>query len=114
MTLPIVAKLHRALERTFPEQRLFLRSDTETRFIRLSPLTQFVGLTGSETQVREIASAYRVHRRKVVEKGADAGDYLVDHASITYLMGPDGKFRTLFPHNTAGSVMAERIAKYLE
>ena len=47
MTLPIVARLHRALERTFPEQRLFLRSDTETRFIRLSPLTQFVGLSGS-------------------------------------------------------------------
>ena len=34
-------------ERAFPEQRLFLRSDTETRFIRLSPLTQFVGVTGS-------------------------------------------------------------------
>lgn len=74
----------------------------------------FVGLTGSEAQVREIAKAYRVHRRKVVETGADAGDYLVDHASITYLMGPDGKFRTLFPHNTTGDVMAERIAGYLE
>ena len=32
------------MERAFPEQRLFLRSDTETRFIRLSPLTQFVGV----------------------------------------------------------------------
>ena len=40
-------KVHAALERAFPEQRLFLRSDTETRFIRLSPLTQFVGVTGS-------------------------------------------------------------------
>lgn len=47
MTRAAFAKLHRALERTFPEQRLFLRSDTETRFIRLSPLTQFVGVTGS-------------------------------------------------------------------
>lgn len=43
----MLAKAHRAIERTFPEQRLFLRSDTETRFIRLSPLTQFVGVTGS-------------------------------------------------------------------
>ncbi len=40
-------KLRASFERTFPEQRLFLRSDTETRFIRLSPMTQFVGLTGS-------------------------------------------------------------------
>ena len=35
------------MERVFPEQRMFLRTDTETRFIRLSPLTQLVGLTGS-------------------------------------------------------------------
>lgn len=40
-------RLRAAFERTFPEQRLFIRSDTETRFIRLSPVTQFVGLTGS-------------------------------------------------------------------
>lgn len=35
-------------ERAFPQQRLFLRSDNdETRFIRLSPMTQFVGWTGT-------------------------------------------------------------------
>ena len=44
---PIVIKMRAMFERAFPEQRLFLRSDTETRFIRLSPLTQFVGVTGS-------------------------------------------------------------------
>ncbi|MBI1418402.1 MAG: peptidoglycan DD-metalloendopeptidase family protein [Limimaricola sp.] len=33
-------RLHTVLERRFPEKRLFLRSDTETRFIRLKPLTQ--------------------------------------------------------------------------
>ena len=74
---------------------------------------RFVGLTGSEAQIRVVAKAYRVHRRKVVEADADARDYLVDHASITYLIGPDGKFRTLFPHDTAGKLMAERIAQYL-
>ncbi len=47
MTRSLLAKAHTAIERTFPEQRLFLRSDIETRFIRLSPLTQFVGVTGS-------------------------------------------------------------------
>ena len=35
------------LEAKLPEQRLFLRSDTETRFIRLSPGTQFAGIAGS-------------------------------------------------------------------
>ncbi len=34
--------LHAALERRFPEKRLFLRSDTETRFIRLKSETQLL------------------------------------------------------------------------
>ena len=43
----IGAKISSVVERTFPEQRLFLRSETETRFIRLSPTTQLVGIAGS-------------------------------------------------------------------
>ncbi|EKE44316.1 peptidase, M23/M37 family protein [Oceaniovalibus guishaninsula JLT2003] len=39
--------IHVALSRAFPEQRLFLRSDTETRFVRLSPSTQILALSGS-------------------------------------------------------------------
>jgi murein DD-endopeptidase MepM/ murein hydrolase activator NlpD len=35
-----------ALERRFPEQRLFLKSDTETRFIRLTPGVQAAGTVG--------------------------------------------------------------------
>jgi len=40
-------RLHAALERVFPEQRLFLRSENETRFIRLGSGTQAVAWTGS-------------------------------------------------------------------
>ena len=43
----LAIKMRASLERVFPEQRMFLRTDTETRFIRLSPLTQLIGLTGS-------------------------------------------------------------------
>ena len=35
------------LRRVFPEQRLFLRSDAGTRYVRLAPLTQAVALTGT-------------------------------------------------------------------
>ena len=45
--ISIGRRIHTAIERRFPEQRLFLRSDTETRFIRLSPETQLVGIAGS-------------------------------------------------------------------
>ena len=74
-----------------------------------------VGLTGSETQIRAAAKSYRVHRSKLVSKDAtDATDYLVNHTSLTYLMGPDGNFVTLFPHDTTPEFMATTIKKYLD
>lgn len=39
-------KFNAALERHLPERRLFLKSDTETRFIRLRPVTQAVAICG--------------------------------------------------------------------
>ena len=39
-------RFHLTLERYFPEQRLFLKSDTETRFIRLRSGTQVIALIG--------------------------------------------------------------------
>ncbi len=39
------SKLHAGLERHFPERRLFLKSDSETRFIRLKPEVQLAGFT---------------------------------------------------------------------
>ncbi|WP_203227991.1 M23 family metallopeptidase [Roseovarius dicentrarchi] len=42
----IAIKIHSFLERHFPERRLFLRSDTDTRFIRLRPATQLIAFSG--------------------------------------------------------------------
>lgn len=72
---------------------------------------RLVGLTGSEAQVRAAARAYKVHRRKL--RDPDGGAYLVDHSSITYLMGPDGAFVTLFPHNAKAAFMARAIRRYV-
>ncbi len=43
----LAIKTHAALERFFPERRLFLRSDNDTRFIRLRPETQAVAFVGA-------------------------------------------------------------------
>jgi protein SCO1 len=74
---------------------------------------KFLGLTGTDAQIHAVTKAYRVHRRKVIPDASAPEDYLVDHSSLTLLLGPDGKFRTLFPHDTTGPVMAQRMAKYL-
>lgn len=47
MRTRLAIKIHSALEALFPERRVFLKSDTDTRFIRLRPVTQLVAFTGS-------------------------------------------------------------------
>jgi murein DD-endopeptidase MepM/ murein hydrolase activator NlpD len=47
----IAIKTHAILERYFPERRVFLRSDTDTRFIRLRPATQLIAFTGASAVV---------------------------------------------------------------
>jgi len=42
----LAIKLHSLLERQFPERRVFLKSDQDTRFIRLSSETQFFAVAG--------------------------------------------------------------------
>lgn len=72
-----------------------------------------VGLTGTAEQVDAAAKAYRVYYRKNDPSSADANDYTVDHTSIIYLIGPDGKLITHFSHGTSAEAMAERIGKLL-
>ena len=40
-------KVNAKLEHMFPERRVFLKSDTDTRFIRVRPMMQLVAFTGS-------------------------------------------------------------------
>lgn len=47
MTSTMMQRVHAALERRFPERRLFLKSEDHTRFIRLKPETQLIAWTGS-------------------------------------------------------------------
>ncbi len=72
-----------------------------------------VGLTGTEEQIKAVAREYRVYYRKNDPAGNDPQDYLVDHTSIIYLMGPDGKLVTHFSHGTDPKAMAERIGQLL-
>lgn len=70
---------------------------------------RLVGLTGSPAQIAAAARAYRVFYRKVTPPGMS--DYLVDHTSLIYLMGPDGKFLAHFSHETAPERMAETLRR---
>lgn len=72
---------------------------------------RLIGLSGSVEQVAAAARAYRVALRKVPQT---SGDYLMDHTTIVYLMGPDGAYVTHFSHTEDAGSMAAKLAEYLE
>ncbi len=51
MRTQLAIKIHAWLESQFPERRVFLKSDTDTRFIRLRPSTQLIAFSGATALV---------------------------------------------------------------
>lgn len=72
-----------------------------------------VGLTGTPEQIKQAAKVYRVYFAKVPDKGGDKDAYLMDHSSVIYLMGPDGKFLAHFSTQTDAETMAAKIKSLL-
>ncbi|MCS6931589.1 MAG: SCO family protein [Acetobacteraceae bacterium] len=68
---------------------------------------RLVGLTGSESEVAEIARRFRVFYARV--HPPDSTEYLMDHSSFIYLVGPDFRARAIFRPNTDPEAMAAAI-----
>ena len=71
----------------------------------------FVMLTGTPEQVRDAARTFRVYYRKAESESST--EYLMDHSSITYLMGPDGAYVTHFGHDATPEGMAATLREKL-
>jgi protein SCO1/2 len=69
-----------------------------------------IGLTGTPEQIAAVAKEYRVYYAKHVT-GPGPNDYSMDHSSIIYLMGPDGKFVAPIVADESGAAMAQEIGK---
>ena len=76
---------------------------------------RLVALTGTVDQVKAAAKAYGVYSAKVYEdpEKKDPDDYLMDHTSVIFLMGPDGNFKQHFGHRIDAETMARRIREIL-
>jgi cytochrome oxidase Cu insertion factor (SCO1/SenC/PrrC family) len=70
----------------------------------------FIMLTGTKDQVKDIKEAYKVHAART----STDPDYLMDHSSLIYLMDKEGIYRAHFNHNTPPEEMVERVNKYIE
>ena len=70
-------------------------------------------LTGTPEQIASVTKAYRVYYAKTIKEDSEPEDYLMNHSSATYLMGPNGAFLLHFSHGTDVEIMARRIREKL-
>jgi len=68
---------------------------------------RMVGLTGTPQQIAAVARAYRVFYAKV--NRPEMTQYLVDHSSFIYLVGPDARVRALFRPEMAPEAIAQAV-----
>lgn len=72
---------------------------------------RFVGLTGTQEQVKTAAAAYRVYYAKTETGNADDDYYLMDHSAFIYLMDRNGEYLLHFPYGINADDLAGAIAK---
>jgi cytochrome oxidase Cu insertion factor (SCO1/SenC/PrrC family) len=72
---------------------------------------RFVALTGSETEIRRVATSYKVYFEKVKPPGVNT--YLIDHTAYVFLLDREGQFVTLFPPGTPHERMAVMVRERL-
>jgi protein SCO1/2 len=70
---------------------------------------RMIGLTGAREDIDAVTKAYRVYYKLGAPSKPGAMDYLVDHTSFVYLIGPDGKLAALFRGNSGADALAEGI-----
>ena len=68
---------------------------------------RFIGLTGTQSAIRQAASAYKVYYQKVAVAGRTG--YTVDHTAFIYLMDRNGRYLGFFPPGTSAERMLEII-----
>jgi len=76
----------------------------------LSP--NLIGLTGTPDEIAKVAREYRVYYSKHAT-GPGPDDYSMDHSSIIYLMGPDGRFIAPIPAGQSPAEMAADIRRLM-
>jgi len=67
-----------------------------------------VALTGTITEIYEVAKQYGVKHYQVEIEGSRTG-YSINHSASTYLVAPDGELRFIFPYAADPKLVADAI-----
>jgi protein SCO1/2 len=69
----------------------------------------FIGLTGTEEDIKKITQQFKVYRKKIIQ-----GDsYTIDHSSGLYLIDREGKIRIRHSYGTEIKLIVEDIKKLI-
>jgi protein SCO1 len=71
-----------------------------------------LGLTGTPAEIAAVAKEYHVYYAEH-RTGPGPNDYSMDHSSILYLMGPDGRFIAPIRADATGAEIAAEIGKLM-
>jgi protein SCO1/2 len=74
---------------------------------------RMVGLTGPKAGIDKVVKSYRAYYRIGPPSKPGALDYLVDHTSFIYLIGPDGKLKALFRGGVGADALAQGLTQFL-
>lgn len=87
--------------------------DTSERLASYVPFfhPRMIGVSGTTEQIATVARMYGSSYRKH-PKAAD-GSYAVDHSSVTFIVGVDGKLSEMLQHGSSPESIAAAISKAL-
>lgn len=71
---------------------------------------KLIGLTGTEAQIEQVESAYKVY----AQKQDNGPDYMVNHSAFTYLMNPKGDAIGLYSNDITPQDMEKQISQALK
>lgn len=118
-----LGELSAALDRLTAEQT----AQVQVVFISVDPKRDFgerldeygkafhekiMGLSGTREEIDSVASAYGAKYRFAGDTNTE--DYAIDHTSVIYVMGKDGKFLTQFTHNATPEQMLAKLTAVIE
>ena len=72
---------------------------------------RLIGMTGSKEQLDKLTKDYAAYYS--IGEPNEAGGYLVDHTSITYLFGPDGRPIAILPTDAGPEAVAQELDKWV-
>jgi protein SCO1/2 len=72
----------------------------------------FIGLSGTDAEIRQVGQDYGLFFQRSTYDNT-ATDYVVDHTASTFVIGPQGRLRIIYPFGTGPDIIAAGVRSLL-